>query len=99
MVKEPVEKVSRKVVREVIRKMKQEKVVGLSKLTMNMVFAGGRIAEEVMLQLCQRVLDGKGIPNGWKISVAVPICKGKRDVMNCGLSRVVKLLEQNIKII
>ena len=28
-----------------------------------MIVAGGEIAEEVMLQLCQRVLDGKGIPD------------------------------------
>ena len=35
-----------------------------------------------MLQLWQRVLDGKGIPNEWKISVVVPIFKGKGDVMN-----------------
>ena len=59
----PVEKVSRKEVREAIRKMKQEKVVGLFKVTAKMIVAGGRIAEEVMLQLCQQVLDGKGIPD------------------------------------
>ena len=69
----PVEKVSRKEVREVIRKMKQEKVVGLFKVTTKMIVAGGRIAEEVMLQLCQQVLDGKGIPDEWKTSIVVPI--------------------------
>ena len=52
-----------------------------------------------MLQLCQRVLDGKGIPDEWKTSVVVPIFKGKRDVMNCGSYRGVKLLEHGMKII
>ena len=99
MVEGPVKKVSRKEVREAIRKMKQGKAAGLSEVTTEMIVAGGRIAEEVMLQLCQRVLDGKGIPNEWKTSVVVPIFKGKGDVMNCGSYRGVKLLEQGMKII
>ena len=63
MVEGPVEKVSSMEVRETIRKMKQEKAVGLSEVTTAMIVAGGRMAEEVMLQLYQRVLDGKGIPD------------------------------------
>ena len=79
--------------------MKQGKAVGLSELTTEMIVAGGRTAEEVMLQLCQRVLDGKGNLDEWKTSVVVPIFKGKEDVMNCGSYRAVKLLEYGIKII
>ena len=52
-----------------------------------------------MLQLCQRVLDGKRIPNERKTSVVVPIFKGKGDEMNCGSYREVKLLEHGMKII
>ena len=52
-----------------------------------------------MLQLCQRVLDGKGIPDQWKTSILVPIFKGKGDVMNCGSYRGVKLLEHCMKIV
>ena len=95
----PVDKVSRKEVREAIRKMKHGKAVGLSEVTTEMIVAGGRIAEEVMLQLCQRVLDGKGVPDNWKTSVVVSIFKGKGDVMNCGSYRGVKLLEHGMKII
>ena len=76
--------------REEIRKMKQGKAAGLSEITMDVIVAGGRIAEEMMPQLCQRVLDGKGIPNEWKTSAVVPILKGKGDVMNCGSYRGVK---------
>ena len=99
MVEGQVEKVSRKEVREAIRKMKQEKVAGLSEITTEIIVAGGRIAEEVMLQLCQRILDGKGIPDEWKTSVVEPIFKGKEDVMNCGSYRGLKLLEHGMKII
>ena len=64
-----------------------------------MIVAGGRIAEEVMLQLCQRILDGKGIPNEWKTSVLVLIFEGKGDVMNCGSYRGVRLLKRGMKVI
>ena len=85
--------------REAIRKIKQGKAAGLSEITTEMIVAGGRIAEEVMLQLCQRVLDGKGIPNEWKTSVVVSIFKEKGDVINCGSYRAVKLLKHDMKII
>ena len=99
MIEGLVEKLSRKKVREAIRKMKQGKAAVLSEITMEMIAAGGRIAEEVMLQLCQRVLDGKGILDEWKTSIVVPIFKEKGDVMNCGSYRGVKLLEHGMKII
>ena len=96
LVEGPVEKVSRKEVREAIRKMKQGKAERLLEVTTEMIVAGGRIAEEMMLQLCQQVLDGNRIPNEWKTSVVVPIFKGKGDVMNCGSYRGVKLLEHGM---
>ena len=38
----------------------------------------------MMMELCQRVLDGRGMPDEWKTSVIVPIFEGKSDVMSCG---------------
>ena len=99
MAEGPVAKLSHKEVKEAIRKMKQGKAAGLSEVTTEMIVAGGRIAEKVMLRLCKRVLDGKEIPNEWKTSVVVPTFKGKEDVMNCGSYRGVKLLENGMKII
>ena len=52
MIERPVEKVSLKEVREVIRKMKQRKAAVFCKITTEMIVAGGRIEEEEMLQLC-----------------------------------------------
>ena len=37
-----------------------------------------------------KVLDGKGMPEDWKISVLVPTCKGKEDLTNCRAYRGVK---------
>ena len=40
-----------------------------------------------MMGLCQHVLDGRRMPDEWKISAIVPIFTGKGDVMSCGLYR------------
>ena len=87
MVERPVEKVSRKEVREVFRKIKEGNAARLSEITTEMIVAGGRIVEEVMQQICQRVLDEQGIPDGQKTRVVVPIFKEKRHNMNCGLQK------------
>ena len=52
-----------------------------------------------MVELCQRVLDGRGMPDEWPLSVVVPIFKGKGDVMSCWAYRGVKLLEHAMKIV
>ena len=50
-----------------------------------------------MPQLCQSVLDGRGMQDEWARSVVVPIFKGKGDAMSCRAYRRVKLLEHAIK--
>ena len=45
-----------------------------------------------MMELCQHVLDGRGMPDEWKTSVIVPIFKRKGNVMSWGSYRGVKLL-------
>ena len=52
-----------------------------------------------MVELCQRVLDGKGMPDEWLTSVLVPIFKRKADVRNCNNCTGVKLLEHATKIV
>ena len=46
-----------------------------------------------MMELCQRVLDGMGIPEDWKTSVVIPMFKGKGMLMSCGAYMGVKLLD------
>ena len=64
-----------------------------------MIVASGEIGVKVMMELCQRVLDGRGRPDEWKTSVIVPIFTGRGDVMSCGSYRGVKLLEHAMKIV
>ena len=82
-----------------MKKMKLEKAPGLLDVSMEMINACGKIRIDVMIKLCQRVFDGKGMPENWKTSVVVPIYKGKGDVTNCGAYRGVKLLKYGMKIV
>ena len=52
-----------------------------------------------MMELCQRVLDGIGMPDEWKTSVIGPIFKGKGDVMSCKSYRGVILLKHAMKFV
>ena len=95
VVEGPVEKVARNEIVEAIQGMKSGKAAGPSEVSMKMVVASGEIGVKVMMEL----LDGRGMPDGWKTSVVVPIFKGKGDVMSCGSYRGVKLLEHAMKIV
>ena len=82
MVEGPVEGVTDEKVMEAMNKMKFGKAAGPSEVNMDMIIASGKFG--VIKKLCQRVLDGKGMPEEWKTSVVVPIFEGKGDVMHCG---------------
>ena len=99
MVEGPVEEVTYEEVIKAMNKMKLGKAAGPSEVNMDMIMASGKFGVGVLKKLCQRVLDGKGMPEEWKTSVVVPIFKGKGDVMDCGAYRGVKLLEHAMKIV
>ena len=64
-----------------------------------MIAASGEIGIDVMVELCESVLVGGGMPDEWALSVVVPIFKGKGDARSCGAYRGVKLLEHTMKIV
>ena len=82
-----------------MKKMKLEKASGLSEVSMKMINVSGKVGIDVMMKLCQRVLDGKGMLEDWKTNVMVPIYNGKGDATNCSAYREVKLLKHGMKII
>ena len=77
--------------------MKLGKASGLSEVSLEMINASGKVGIDVMMKLCQRALDRKGMLKDWKTSVMVPIYMGKGDVTNCSAYRKVKLLEHGMK--
>ena len=63
-----------------IKVMKPGKAAGPSEVCAGMISAIGDVGVSVMMELCQRVLDRKEMPDEWETSVLVPIFKEKRDV-------------------
>ena len=82
-----------------IKVMKPGKEAGPSEICKEITSASGEVQANVMVELCQRVLDGKGMLDKWQASVLVPIVKGKGDVRNCNTYRGVKLPEHAIMIV
>ena len=99
LVEGPVERVRQEEVVKALGKMKAGKAAGPSEVSVEMIAESGEIGIDVMVELCQSVLDGRGMPNDWALSVVVPIFKGKGDTINCGVYRGVKLLEHAMKIV
>ena len=76
-----------------MKKKKLGKASGLSEVSMEMINANGKVGIDMIMKLCQRVIDGKRMLEDWNTSVMVPIYKGKGDVTNYSAYRGVKLLE------
>ena len=94
-----VKKVARNEIVEAIQRMKTGKATGPSEVSVEMIVGSGEIGVKVMMELCQRVLDGREMSDEWKTNVILPIFKRKGDVMSCGLYREVKLLAHAMKIV
>ena len=47
----------------------------------------------MMAAICQKVLDGFGMPAEWALSIVAAIVKGKGGIQNSSCYRAVKLLE------
>jgi len=86
-------------VREVLKKMKRHKAPGLSGLVAEMIQATGDIGTQWILDLCNGIVKEGSILEDWKLSVVLPIYKGKGGPMECGSYRGIKLLEHAIKVV
>ena len=82
MVEGPIKNVTREEMAIAIKVMKPGKTAGPSEVCAEMISASGEVGVSVIVELCQRVLDGKGMPDEWQTSVLVPIFKEKADVKN-----------------
>ena len=97
VVEGPVKNVARNEIVEVMQKVKSGKTTGLPEVSVKMIVASGEIEAKVMMELCQQLLDGRGMPDEWKTRLIVLIFKEKDHMMTCGLYRGVKLLKHATK--
>ena len=70
---------------------------GPTEVYTEMILAHGDFGITVLIELCHRILDRKGMPDDWSTSVVIPIFKGNGHIMNCGMHRGVRLLEDAMK--
>ena len=82
-----------------MQKMTSGKATGLSEVNMEIIVANGEIGVKVMMDLCQRVLNGRGMPDEWKIRVFMFFFNKKGGVLGCGSCKEVKLIEHAMKIV
>ena len=79
--------------------MKTGKAPGPSEVSLELIAASGGVGSQVMAEICQKVIDGFGMPAEWALSMLVTIIKGKSDIRNCSCHRAVKILEHLMKVV
>ena len=72
MVEGPIKNVTREEMAIAVKVMKPGKAARPSEVCAE-ISASGEVGVSVMVELCQRVLDGKGMPDEWQTNVLVPI--------------------------
>ena len=80
----PIERVTREEIMEAFKYLENGKVSGSTEVYTEMILASGDVEIRVLMKLCHRILDGKGIPEDRATSVVIPVYEGKGDIMNCG---------------
>ena len=73
----PVICVSREKVLLALNEMKTGKAPGPSVVSLELIAASGGVGIQVMAKICQKVLDGFGIPAELGLGIVVPIFNGK----------------------
>ena len=68
----PIERVLREEIMEAFKYLMIGKAPGPTEVYAKMM-ASRDVGIRVLMELCQRILDGKGMPEDWATSVAMPI--------------------------
>ena len=67
----------REEIMETFKHLKIGKAPGASEVNAELIVASGDIGIRVLMELCQRILDGKRMPADWATSVTIPILREK----------------------
>ena len=97
VVNEEVNCVSREEVKNTPRRIKKGKVVGPDELPVEVCKCMGEMGIEFLTRLFNKLLVGERIPEEWRRSVLIPICKNKGDTQCCGSYRGIKLMSHTMR--
>ena len=89
--------VSREEVLHALNEMKTGKAPEPSEVSPELIAAIGGVGIQVMAEVCQRFLDGLGMPVEWALSIVVPIFEGTGNIWKCSCYRAVRLLQHGMK--
>ena len=73
VLEDPVVCVSREEVVQALNEIKTVKAPGLSDVSLKLIAASGGVGIKVMAEICQRILDGFGMPIELALCVAVSV--------------------------
>ena len=73
----PIERVMSAEIMETFKYLVIGKAPGSSEVNEKMILTSGDVGIRVLMELCQRTPDGKGMQEDWATSVAIPILKEK----------------------
>ena len=79
--------------------MKSGKAPGPSEVSLDLIAASRGVGIHVMVETCQKVLDGLGMQVELAQRIVIHIFKGNGDIGNCCCFGAVKLLEHGMKVV
>ena len=98
MVNAEVNCVSRKEVKNTLRRMKKGKAVEPDKLPVEVWKCMKEMGITFLIRLFNRPLVGEQMPEQWKERVLIPFYKNKRVAQCCGSCRGIKLISHKRKV-
>ena len=94
----PIGEITRREVEEALKTMKNGKATGPDEIPAEIWKYLGQDGVIVLYKLFNAILRCGRIPEAWRMSILIPIYKGKGDVLECSNYRGIKLLSHTFKI-
>ena len=98
VVNEEVNGVSRKEVKNALRRMKKGKAVGPDEFPTEVWKCMGEMRIKFLNRMFNRLLVGERMPKEWRRSVLIQIYKNKGDQQCCGNYKGIKLMSHTMKV-
>ena len=90
--------ISKKKVKNALRRMKKGKAVGPDELPIKVYKCMRQMGIKFLTRLFNRLLMGEWMPEEWRKSVLIPIYKNKKNAQCCGNYRGIKLMSHTMKV-
>ena len=90
--------INRKKVDVALKGMKHGKAMGPDGIPVEVWKSLGEEGVDMLLNLLQKIFEQEKMPEEWRDSVIVPICKEKGDIQDCGNYIGIKIISHTMNI-